>query len=398
MPRMLRLMHMADVHLGARHHDLGPGASAQRERQFAAFQKAIDIAGAERVELVLICGDLFDSNSQPRRSVERAAAELKKLTDRHIRVVIIPGTHDAYDAGSIYRVFDLPAMVTGKPGGDGKGALLTVLTDTIPSATFPELDATVHARVFPTKKAPTSPLAGFSVGEAGKGTRLQIGMVHGARYVPGQVENDDVMVTDAEIAASGLDYLALGHWHSFAQGRAGNTVWAYSGAPEPVQIDQDGAGQVLVVTLDPSAEHTDVKVQAKPVGRTRLHKLTVDGASITSQVEFARRLSELANPDLVLDVRVVGVTPENLDLHLDEVAQQLEGKFLRVRITDQAVAALPEGLKPPPDTIAGAFVRTLETRIAKQEASGDADGAAELRESLRLGRLLLEDPQRVALV
>jgi DNA repair exonuclease SbcCD nuclease subunit len=34
---MLRIIHTADVHLGARHDDLGEQASAQRERQFAAF-------------------------------------------------------------------------------------------------------------------------------------------------------------------------------------------------------------------------------------------------------------------------------------------------------------------------------------------------------------------------
>jgi DNA repair exonuclease SbcCD nuclease subunit len=393
---MLRLMHMADVHLGARHHDLGPQAAAQRERQFAAFKRAVDLAIAEKIELVLICGDLFDSNSQPRRSIERAAAELHRLIEKHIRVVIIPGTHDSYDAGSIFRVYDVPSMVTGK--SNDKSGKCVVLTDALSSYTFPELDATVHARVFATKRAPGSPLAGFSPADAGKGTRLQIGMIHGSRYVPGQVENDDVIFTDAEIAASGLDYLALGHWHSFQQGRAGNTAWAYSGAPEPVQIDQDGAGQVLIVTLDPQPDHSEVRVEARAVGRTRLHKLTVDGASLESQPDLVRRLGELADPDLVLDVRLVGVTPDTLDLHLDEVAQQLEGSFLRLRIVDQSMAALPEGDRPPPDTIAGAFVRTLETRIAKQEASGDADGAAELREALRLGRLLLDDPQRVALV
>jgi len=34
---MLRLLHTADVHLGARHTDLGDRAVALRERQFAAF-------------------------------------------------------------------------------------------------------------------------------------------------------------------------------------------------------------------------------------------------------------------------------------------------------------------------------------------------------------------------
>ena len=73
---MLRIIHTADVHLGARHDDLGEQAAAQRERQFAAFKAAIDLAIAEKVDLFLIAGDLFDSNVQPRRSVERVAAEL----------------------------------------------------------------------------------------------------------------------------------------------------------------------------------------------------------------------------------------------------------------------------------------------------------------------------------
>ena len=89
---MLRLLHTADVHLGARHADMGEQAAAQRERQFAAFRAVIDLAIAEKVDLVLIAGDLFDSNTQPKRSVDRVAAELKRLVDARIRTVIIPGT------------------------------------------------------------------------------------------------------------------------------------------------------------------------------------------------------------------------------------------------------------------------------------------------------------------
>lgn len=88
---MLRLLHTADVHLGARHADLGDRAATQRERQFAAFVATIDLALAEKVDLVLIAGDLFDSNVQPRRSVERAASQLRRLVDARIRIVIAPG-------------------------------------------------------------------------------------------------------------------------------------------------------------------------------------------------------------------------------------------------------------------------------------------------------------------
>ena len=107
---MLRVLHTADVHLGARHADLGDQAAAQRERQFAAFRASRRLALAEKVDLVLIAGDLFDSNVQPRRSVEQVAAELRRLVEGRIRTVIIPGTHDVYDRTSIYRAYDLPAM------------------------------------------------------------------------------------------------------------------------------------------------------------------------------------------------------------------------------------------------------------------------------------------------
>jgi DNA repair exonuclease SbcCD nuclease subunit len=384
---------MADVHLGARHDDLGPAAAAQRERQFAAFRRAVDVAIGERVDLVLICGDLFDSNYQPRRSVERAAAEIKRLVDRHISTVLIPGTHDCYDGSSIYRVFDFPQLAGVAPDSTA----VVVLTDARAQVTFPELDTTVHARVFPTKQGSASPLAGFKAAEAGGGTRWQIGMIHGSMLVPGKVENDDVLFTEAEVAASGLHYLALGHWHSFREGRAGGTTWAYAGAPEPVALDQDGAGQVLLVNLHEVDGRAVVQVEPKPVGQTKTRRVELDAAGIGSQSDLVRQLSELADKDLVLDARLVGVSGDALELHLDEVEQQLQGAFLRLRIRDQSVAALPEGPVPPADTIAGAFVRDLQGRI---EADGgkDPDGAAELREALRLGRLLLEDPQRVTLV
>ena len=57
-----------------------------------------------------------------------------------------------------------------------------------------------------------------------------------------------------------------------------------------------------------------------------------------------------------------------------------------------AVASLPaltEGTLPSPDTIAGSFIRDVEASIAELEAAGNVDEAAEARDVLRLGRLLL---------
>src|SRR3954453_11828542 len=133
---MLKLIHTADVHLGARHDDLGEQAAIQRERQFAAFRATVDLAIAERVDVLLIAGDLFDSNTQPRRSVERVAAELRRLAAAKIRTVIIPGTHDVYDRSSLYRVHDLAALA----GSSANDDLVTVLTPDRPSVHLASCD------------------------------------------------------------------------------------------------------------------------------------------------------------------------------------------------------------------------------------------------------------------
>lgn len=386
---MLRLLHTADVHLGARHDDLGEAAAAQRERQFAAFKATVDLAIAEKVDILLIAGDLFDSNTQPRRSVERVAAELKRLVGQHIRTVIIPGTHDCYDRSSIYRAYDLPTLAGSGPDDD----LVTILTPTVPSVHFSACEAVVHATIFATKRAPHSPLRDLRISdETGPHAGWQIGMVHGALAIPGRTDGDEVVVTKEEIAATGLDYLALGHWHSTQGGKAGATTYAYSGAPEPVAVNQDGAGKVLIVELAGTGEAKTVTVSERSVGRTRFEKIDLDAATIGTQAKLLETLLAKADPDLVLDVRLTGVRPDELDVDPTEVEEQLKRSFLRVRLRDVAMAALTDGTLPSPDTIAGAFIRDVEAQIAELEADpadASAVAAAELRDVLRLGRLLL---------
>jgi DNA repair exonuclease SbcCD nuclease subunit len=381
---MLRLLHTADVHLGARHADLGEQATAQRERQFAAFVASVDLAIVEKVDLFLVAGDLFDSNTQPRRSVERVAAELKRLVGATIRTVIMPGTHDVYDRSSIYRAYDLEALAGSAPTDD----LVTVLTPERPDVQIEACDAVVFGRVFATKRAPHSPLDGLDA-EADERATWKIGLVHGSIAIPDRTAGDEVVVTKEEIAASGLDYLAMGHWHSLLQGKAGPVTWAYPGAPEPVAVDQDRAGKVLLVGLDRAGRTKTVTVEERTVGRTRFERVELDAATVASQPALVERLTAMADPDLLLDVRLKGVRPDELDLDLDEVEAALKPSFLRVRVRDLSLAALTEGALPPPDTVAGAFIRDVEDRIAELEADDLVDEAAELRDVLRLGRLLL---------
>ena len=72
--------------------------------------------------------------------------------------------------------------------------------------------------------------------------------------------------------------------------------------------------------------------------------------------------------------------------------------FLKVRVRDVSMPALTEGACRRPTRSPGAFIRDLEARIAELEAAplgsrpdaaAEPAEAAELRDALRLGRLLL---------
>jgi exonuclease SbcD len=388
------LLHLADVHLGARHADMGVAAVKQRERQGAAFARSIDEGLKASADVALICGDLFDSNAQPRRSVEGAVAELRRLTNRGVRVVIIPGTHDVYDKRSIYRAFDLAAMA-GLPRGSD---LLTVLTPETPELLLKDLDLILYGRVFATKRAPGSPLAGFDV-RADDRAAWKVGLIHGSRQIPGLVDSDDVIFTDAEVAGSGLDYLALGHWHSYSSGRSGGTTWAYPGAPEPVAVDQDGAGSVCLVRLEDGAGgDSSVHVERVRVGRTVFRAESVDAADVTSQAALVEQMRGLADPDLVLSISIDGIAADELEFDPDEIARTLAADFLHVRVRDRSATEVADAPDLPAGTVAGAFVADLESRVAAAEAKGDAAAAEQARQILRLGRrLLLDDPDLVTL-
>jgi hypothetical protein len=79
---------MADVHLGSFREP------RLREANLEAFLKALDLCAAEKVDFVLICGDLFHTSLPDMGVVERATAKLRELIDAGIPVYIIYGSHD----------------------------------------------------------------------------------------------------------------------------------------------------------------------------------------------------------------------------------------------------------------------------------------------------------------
>ena len=122
-------------------------------------------------------------------------------------------------------------------------------------------------------------------------------MIHGSIAIPGKTEHDEVVITTDEIAASGLDYLALGHWHSAQTAQGGQRdVRLLRSARKPVALDQDRAGKVLLVELDERDGARSVTVRERQVGRTRFEKAEIDAATVASQPALIEQLAARTRP------------------------------------------------------------------------------------------------------
>src|SRR2546426_10054302 len=97
----LKLLHVADVHLGKAFQMLGAQGAAQRRTLEDTFVRAVDLAIAQQVDVVLIGGDLFDSPRPSATLVDLAEHQLRRLDDRGIWVAMVAGNHDVAPDGFV---------------------------------------------------------------------------------------------------------------------------------------------------------------------------------------------------------------------------------------------------------------------------------------------------------
>jgi DNA repair protein SbcD/Mre11 len=93
---MVKFAHIADVHLG------GWKQQPLQDLNFKSFETALEISIKEKVNFVLIAGDLFDTAYPPIETLKRTFLEFRKLKEARIPCFIIAGSHDYSVSGKTF--------------------------------------------------------------------------------------------------------------------------------------------------------------------------------------------------------------------------------------------------------------------------------------------------------
>ncbi len=366
---MLKILHTADIHLGAKFSGLGNKGASQREQLRATFKNVVATAINERVNIVLIAGDLFDANQQPQGNIDLVIEQFNLLGSNNIPVCLIPGTHDSFDSSSIYKKVDF----------EGKCPNLKNFTDeSISCKEYPGLDLTVYGKPNLSNRSSISPLKGLKPSTSSK---FHIAMAHGSFYIPEKIAEDDHVFRLEEVKASGMDYLALGHWHRVYSCSEKPPAW-YSGPPEWIP-DQTERGGVLLISLSDSGE---VKVEPKKLGLRDYDEVEIDMSEIQDMAKLKMRISDGADRNLVRKATLRGLRDAELIVNPEELENELGEKFFHLSVTDRSHPKSGEVTEDEERLIRNRFIKLMERQIEGSE--GEEKDIAE--NALQYGIALLD--------
>jgi exonuclease SbcD len=318
---MLSFIHTADVHLDAPLQSLSALYELRQDDFRRTMQRIRDLVSDKGVDFWLIAGDLLEYHGGKRST----ALFLRELfaSVAPVTVCIAPGNHDPWRPDSFYQTVDWPGNVIW-------------FTPEWGAYEFPEKSCVVYGWGFPQPHVYDSPLKHFP----GKlpGYRYHLMVLHAT--VGGGQEWDHqpyAPVSLAELAGSGMDYVALGHIHRPTQFRhpvRQTPFAAYPGSPEGLTAKEDGERCVLYGRLDEAGHLTleSIPVQSRLI---RKREIAVAGAETMEQL-IDRVERELADesPEDLLYVSLTGERASHFTPSL-EVLQQRFSRFFFIQFVDK---------------------------------------------------------------
>jgi DNA repair exonuclease SbcCD nuclease subunit len=318
----MKFFHTADWQIGMRAAHVGEAGARVREERLAAGRRVVAGAREAGAEFILVAGDIFEHNGVDRVLVQKVADILDGFGGP---VYVIPGNHDPLVPGAVW---EHPAW---KSATNVRVLREEQATEVPGGVLFP-----CPARAKRSGKDPTAWIP------ARGGDGIRIGLAHGT--VEGiHQEEPDYPISREAAAREGLDYLALGHWHSTTTyaNPDGIVRMAYSGTHETTKFGERDSGNGLIVEIA-AAGAPPVVTPVRTGGLTWVvveEELRVPG----DLARLRQRLEAVENPaSTLVEVRVSGLVAAQDRDELARLDEILASRFLWGRVEASRIRPLPE--------------------------------------------------------
>ncbi|MEG2668938.1 MAG: DNA repair exonuclease [Oscillospiraceae bacterium] len=342
---MPRIIHTGDIHFDTPFTSRlnRKDAELRRSEIKATFGKII--SKANDADLLLIAGDLFDGGTVSADTINFLKRKFSEIPNT--RIFISAGNHDPYTPNSIYESVDF-------------GKNVHVFGTELEYVDIAELKTRVHGISFKTEHCG----AMFKKFETAD-DMVNILLIHGD--VSPILENSQYNpITKAELSASKMDYVALGHIHKYSGIQmAENVAWAYCGIPEGRGFDEDGGRGII----EGNIEKSNVNLEFFEICHRRYFNLEVDISEAKDELHISEIIKEsmkkVGSVNDLYKIILKGEIDQDLTIDNDFITKNLSNDAFFVEISDCTESSYNYMEVASENSLQGRFVNSMLDTIAK---------------------------------
>ncbi len=366
----IKILHCADLHLGAQLSSIGNLARQRSEEVLMTFDRIISICKDESIELLLIAGDLFESCNV---DTETAGAVKKALSQIPDTVTVIsPGNHDYVSLDSVYEDDDWPENVH-------------IFKSELDYIELKDKKVRVWGAGFTGTYIENSLLREADIPQD---DMVNICVMHGNLISENQ-ESCYNPITPSLIRFSNMDYIALGHIHKRTEIlHSGNTDYSYSGCPEGRGFDELDEKGIYIGTV--MKGHTELTF--RPVCRRMNIETYVDISGASTNNETAEIiLHTLKNKygenysDNLYKVILIGGLESDYTPDCVKIAARLQDEVFYIKLNDETHIKIDLEELSKETSLKGIFVKKMLDKINVYIKNNDEVSANQYRKAMYIG-------------
>lgn len=204
-------------------------------------------------------------------------------------------------------------------------------------------------------------------------------------------EDGRYMINLGRLRGKNIDYLALGHIHSFAEGELDRRgIYCYPGCLEGRGFDECGEHGFVLLDIDTEklGQQDACRREFIPYAKRRLYEVAVDITECRTSETIADRISEklfvlqdemcITRNDLIKIV-LTGSVDISAEKNIDYLTKKFENDFYFFKISDRSVPSVDYSAYAHDMSLKGEFVRS----VMGDDSLGEADKAAIIRYGIR---------------
>lgn len=344
----MKIIHCSDLHLDSKMEtNLSKEKAKMRKNEILlTFEKMIQYAKENKVEIIIIAGDMFDKKNITQKAKKMVKSQI--ILNPEIDFVYLKGNHDE----------------------------INFLDD--------EEEIPTNLKLFNNKKWTTYEyeditISGIEFGEQAEyniynslileKNKTNIVVMHGQESQR-DIKDKTEIINLKELRNKNIDYLALGHIHSYKQDKLDNRgIYCYSGCLEGRGFDECGDKGFVLLNI----ENKKIQTEFISIAKRNLYEVKVDITGVTENYEIEQKIEQdtkhISKENLV-KIILTGKVEVGTTRDIDYLIKKYEEDFYCIKIHDETTANIDYMKHQNDASLKGEFIRLiLEQDLTDEEKS-----------------------------